>query len=88
VQHRLDFVHFGVDRDDVAVAFQVAHELAERARRAPNEAARSAAAKIIGAGASRPIVLSTDEQAALARVIDAWTEEGASVERLRKRLSE
>jgi hypothetical protein len=55
VPRRLDLVHFRVGRDDLAVAFQVALELAERARRAPDEAARSAAAKIVGAGASRPV---------------------------------
>jgi hypothetical protein len=86
VAGRLDLVHFRVGRDDLAVAFQVTRELAERARRAPDEAARSAAAKIIGAGASRPIVLSTDEQAALGQVIDAWEAEAGAVRRLRERL--
>jgi hypothetical protein len=86
VPRRLDFVHFRVDRDDLAVAFQVALELAERARRAPDETARSAAAKIIGAGASRPVKLTTEEQAALGRVIDEWASEGVSALRLRERL--
>jgi hypothetical protein len=86
VAGRLDFVHFRVGRDDLAVAFQVALDLAERSRRAPDEAARSAAAKIIGAGASRPIVLSTDERAALGQVIDAWEAEVVTVRRLRERL--
>lgn len=84
--HRLDFVHFRIGRDDCAVAFHVALELAERARRAPNEAARSAAAKIIGTGASRPIQLSEDEQAAFGRVIDEWASEGVSALRFRERL--
>jgi hypothetical protein len=86
VPRRLDFVHFRVGRDDLQVAFQAAHELAERARRAPDEAARSAAAKIIGAGASRPIKLSPAEQAALGHVIDAWEAEAETVRRLRERL--
>jgi hypothetical protein len=86
VPRRLDLFHFRVGRDDVAVAFQVALKLAERAQRAPDEASRNAAAKIIGAGASRPIDLSTDEQTALGRVIDEWTSEAASAWRLRKRL--
>jgi hypothetical protein len=50
VPRRLDFVHFSVGDDDLEVAFQVALELAERARRAPDEAARSAAARIIEGG--------------------------------------
>jgi hypothetical protein len=54
VPNRLDFVHFRVGRDDLRVAVQVALELTERARRAPDEAAQSAAAKIV-ASASRPI---------------------------------
>jgi hypothetical protein len=86
VPRRLDFVHFRVGRDDLQVAFQVALELAERARRAPDEAGRIAGARIIGAGASRPIELSADEQAALGRVIDEWASEVESVWRLRKRL--
>jgi hypothetical protein len=85
--NRLDFVHFRLGRDDLPVAFQVALELAERARREPDEAARSAAAKIVGAGASRPIVLSAAEQAALGGVIDAWEAEVEPVRRLRERLA-
>jgi hypothetical protein len=86
VPRRLDFVHFRVGRDDLEVVFQIALELAFRAERAPDEAARSAAAKIIGAGASRPIHLSEDEQAALGRVIDEWASDGVSALRLRERL--
>jgi len=85
---RLDFVRFRLGDEELEVAFMVALELAQRASRAPDEAARTAGARILGAGASRPIVLAADEQAAIARVIDAWTEEAASVERLRRRLPE
>lgn len=59
-------------RDDLEVAFQDVLGLAERARRAPDEAARSAAPKIIGVGISRSIVLSLEKRAALAQVIDGW----------------
>jgi len=86
VPNRLDFVHFRLGRDDFAVAFGVGLELAERARHEPDEAARSVAAGIIGASASRPIKLSAAEQAALGRTIDEWASEAASVWRLRKRL--
>jgi hypothetical protein len=50
------------------------------------DAARSAAARIRCAGASRPVRLSADEQSALARVIDGWELEVETVRRLRKRL--
>jgi hypothetical protein len=88
VPRRLDFVHFRLGDDELEVAFTLALELANRATREPDEAARSAGARIRGAGASRPIKLSADEQAALARVIDGWAGEAASVQRLRKRLPE
>jgi hypothetical protein len=81
---RLDFVHFQVGDTDVEVAFMVAHEIARRAAHTTDEAARSAAAKIRGAGASRPIRLDTDELAALAAVIDAWEGEAKTVRRLRE----
>lgn len=83
---RLDFVRFHVDGDELEVAFTVAHELAERATRAPDEAARSAATRIRAAGASRPIRLSPEELAALARVIDAWQADAETVRLLRERL--
>jgi hypothetical protein len=86
VPRRLDFVHFRMGDADLAVGFTVAHEIAERAARAPNDAARSAAAKIRGAGASAAIRLDDDEQAALAAVIDAWQVEGDTLRRLRERL--
>jgi hypothetical protein len=58
---RLDVVRFVVGDEELEVAFQVAFEIAERAARAPDEAARSAAARIRGAGASRPIKLAPEE---------------------------
>jgi hypothetical protein len=79
VPDRLNHGHFRVGRDDLEVAFQVALELAERVRRVPDDAARSAAAKIIAAGASRPVVLSLEEQAALGQVIDVWEAEAVAV---------
>jgi selenocysteine lyase/cysteine desulfurase len=88
VPRRLDFVRFRIGDGDLEAAFGIAHELAERATRALDEAARTAGARILGAGASRPIVLSSSEQAALARVIDAWSDEPVSLVRLRKRLPE
>jgi hypothetical protein len=72
VPSRLDFVRFRLGDDEVEVAFPVALELADRASSAPDEAARTAAARIRAAGASRSIKLSPVGQAALARVIDAW----------------
>jgi hypothetical protein len=86
VPRRLDFVRFRVGDEEVEVAFMVALELADRAERATDEAARTAAARIRGAGASRPIRLSVDELAALARVIDSWEAEVETVRRLRERL--
>jgi hypothetical protein len=83
---RLDYVSLRIGDDEFEVAFVLAHELAERAARAPDEAARSAAARITGAGASRPIKLSPEEQAALGRVIDAWESEAGTVRQLRERL--
>jgi hypothetical protein len=86
VPPRLDFVRFRVGDEELEVAFTVAIELAQRAGRAPDDAARSAAARIRGAGASRPVRLSPEELAALGRVIDAWELEAATVRRLRERL--
>jgi hypothetical protein len=86
VPRRLDFVHFRLGDAEVQVSFTVAHEIAERAARAPDDAARSAAGKIRGAGASSPIRLDDDERAALAAVIDAWQVEGDTLRRLRERL--
>jgi hypothetical protein len=83
---RLDFVTFRVGDDDVEVAFTLALELAERAARAPDDAARSAASRIRGAGASRPVKLEPEELAALAQVIDAWEAEAETVRRLRRRV--
>jgi len=85
VPERLDLVRFVVGDDELEVAFQLALELAKRAARAPDEAARTAAARIRSAGASRPIKLSSEEQAAVARVIDAWEAEAETVRRLRER---
>jgi len=86
VPRRLDFVRFRVGDDELEVAFTVALELADRAARARGEAARKVAARIRGAGASRPIKLSTEEREALGRVIDAWELEASTVRRLRERL--
>jgi hypothetical protein len=83
---RLDFVHFQVGDADVEVAFTLAQEIAGRAARAPDKAARSAAARIRGAGATRPIRLDSGELAALAAVIDAWQAEAETVRRLRDQL--
>lgn len=83
---RLDYVRFAIGDDELEVAFTVALELAERAARAPDEAARSAAVRIRAAGASRPIKLSPAELAALAAVIDAWELDASTVRRLRQRL--
>jgi hypothetical protein len=86
VPRRLDFVTFRVGDEDLDVAFTTAMELAERASRAPDDAARSAAARIRAAGASRPVRLSEAELAALAEVIDAWEAEAETVRRLRELL--
>jgi uncharacterized protein YecE (DUF72 family) len=86
VPRRLDFVRFRVGEYELDVGFTVALELAERAARAPDEHARIAAARIRGAGASRPISLAPEELAALARVIDAWEVDTETVHRLRTRL--
>jgi hypothetical protein len=83
---RLDFVRFRVGNDEVDVAFTLALELAERAARAPDDAARSAGSRIRGAGASRPVRLSTAELVGLAEVIDAWQIEGDTARRLRELL--
>jgi uncharacterized protein YecE (DUF72 family) len=83
---RLDFVTFRVGEVEVDVGFVLAIELANRAARAPDDAARSAAARIRGAGASRPVRLSEAELAALAEVIDAWSIEGETARRLRELL--
>ena len=63
-------------------------ELAERAGRTPDEAARTAADRIRGAGASRPIKLGPEELVALAAVIDAWELEAESGRRLREALAQ
>jgi uncharacterized protein YecE (DUF72 family) len=86
VPRRLDLVRFRVGDAEVEVAFTVAHEIAERAARAPDDAARSAAARIRGAGASRPLRLDEAELAALGVVIEAWRVEGETVRRLRDHL--
>ena len=83
---RRDVVRFLVDDDEFEVAFTVALELADRAARAPDRAARSAAARIRGAGASRPIKLAPEELVALEGVIDAWELEAETVRRLREQL--
>jgi hypothetical protein len=85
VPRRLDYVRFRVGEDELEVAFVLALELAYRAERA-DDAARRAAARIRGAGASRPVRLSAEEQSALARVIDEWELEVETVRRLRERL--
>jgi hypothetical protein len=86
VPRRLDFVRFRVGNYELDVAFTVALELAERAARAPDEHARTAAQRIHGAGASRPIKLSSEELAALGRVIDEWEVDVETVHRLRTHL--
>src|SRR5262249_49084941 len=86
VPRRLDFVTFRVGDDELEVSFVIALELAYRAERASDDAARSVAARIRGAGASRPIRLSAEEQRALAHVIDEWELEVETVRRLRERL--
>jgi hypothetical protein len=83
---RLDFVRFLVGEDELEVSFTIALELAEQAARTPDNAARSAAERIRGAGASRPISLSAEELAALGRVIDAWEVDVETVHRLRTHL--
>ena len=83
---RLNYVRFRVGDDELRVAFDVALELAARASRAVDDAARRAAQRIRGAGASRPIALTDDEYAALARVIDSWEKDAETVRRLRLRL--
>jgi uncharacterized protein YecE (DUF72 family) len=87
VPRRLDFVRFRINDDDLDVAFVVALELTERAARSPDEAARAAAARIRGAGATRPVKLSPEELASLAAVIDAWELEASTVRRLRERIA-
>jgi hypothetical protein len=86
VPRRLDYVTFRIGDDELEVAFALALELAYRAGRADSDAARSAAGRIRGAGASRPVRLSAEEQRALARVIDEWELEVETVRRLRERL--
>jgi hypothetical protein len=83
---RLDFVRFRIGDAEVEVAFMVALEIARRAAHTTDEAARSAAARIRGAGASRPIRLEPEELAALGAVIDAWQVEAETLRRLRERL--
>jgi hypothetical protein len=84
-RHRLNFVRVRVGDDKLAVSFTVALELAERASRAPDDDARRVAEKILRAGASRPIVLTGGQLAALAR-IDAWEADAETVRELRQRL--
>jgi hypothetical protein len=86
VPRRLDFVRFRIGNYELDVAFTVALELAERAARTPDEHARTAAARIRGAGASRPVRLSAEELAALGRVIDEWEVDVETVHRLRTHL--
>jgi hypothetical protein len=86
VPRRLDFVRFRIGDDEIEVSFTVALEIAERAARASDDAARSAARRIRAAGASRPIKLSPTEFAAMAAVIDAWELETETVRRLRARI--
>jgi hypothetical protein len=74
VPRRLDFVRFRVADDEIEVGFMVALELAVRTARAPDDEARTAAAQIRAAGASRPI---SD---------DGWEVDAATVRRLRGRL--
>jgi hypothetical protein len=83
---RLNFARVRVGDDELAVAFTVALELAERASHALDDDARRVAEKIRGAGASRPIVLTGAQLEALARVIDAWEEDAETVRALRFRL--
>jgi hypothetical protein len=86
VPRRLDFVRFQIGDAEVEVAFMVALEIARRAAHTTDEAARSAGAKIRGAGASRPIRLEPEELAALAAVIDGWAAEAETLRGLRERL--
>jgi len=86
VPRRLDFVRFRAGNYELDVAFTVALELAERAARTPDEHARTAADRIRGAGASRPVRLSPEELTALGRVIDEWEVDVETVHRLRSRL--
>jgi len=79
-------VRFRVGDDELEVAFTVALELAERAAQAPEEDARTAARRIRAVGASRPIRLSLEELAALARVLDSWGFDASTVRWLRERL--
>jgi hypothetical protein len=83
---RLDSVRFRVGDEEIAVAFDVALELAARAERALDADARAAAERIRGAGASWPIALSPEQLAALARVIDAWERDAETLRRLRERM--
>ena len=83
---RLDIVRFRVGQYEFEVGFTVALELAERAARTSDEDARTAAARIRGTGASRPVELSREELAALALVIDEWEVDVESVHRLRTHL--
>jgi hypothetical protein len=87
VPRRLDYVTFRLEDDELEVAFTVALELAERAARASDDAARSAAERIRRAGASRPIRLTAEEQTALGRVVDEWEAEAVTVRQLRERLT-
>ena len=83
---RLDIVRFLVGKYELEVGFTVALELAERAARTPDEDARTAAARIRGAGASSPVRFSPEEMAALGQVIDEWEVDVETVHRLRSHL--
>jgi hypothetical protein len=86
VPRRLDYIRFRVGEYELEVGFTVALELAQRAARAPDEHARTVAARIRGAGASGPVRLSPEEMVALARVIEEWEVDVETVHRLRTRL--
>jgi hypothetical protein len=87
VPQRLDSVRFVVGDREIAVAFLVALELAERAARTHDADIRAVGSRIRGAGASSPIVLSVSESAALARVIDEWELDVTTVRSLRSHLT-
>jgi hypothetical protein len=82
----LDIVRFLLGKYELEVGFTVALELAEPVARTPDEDARTAAARIRGAGASSPVRLSPEEMAALTLVIDEWEVDVETVHRLRTHL--
>jgi hypothetical protein len=87
VPQRRDSVRFVVGDREIAVAFLVALELAERAARTHDADIRAVGARIRGAGASSPVVLSVSESTALARVIDEWELDATTVRSLRSHLT-